>query len=45
MLGDDFSLRWFHDYLWANGNVPHSLLRWEMMDDPSDIQAIDQATG
>ena len=43
MLGGEFSLRWFHDYLWANGNVPHSLLRWEMLDDPSDIQAIDQA--
>ena len=43
VLGDDFSLRWFHDYLWTNGNVPHSLLRWEMLDDPSDVQAIDQA--
>ena len=42
MLGDEFSLRWFHDYLWTNGNVPLSLLRWEMLDDPSDIQAIDQ---
>ena len=41
-LGDEFSLRWFHDYLWSNGNVPISLLRWEMLDDPSDIQAIDQ---
>ena len=43
MLGDEFSLRWFHDYLWNNGNVPVSLLRWEMLDDPSDIQAIDRA--
>lgn len=41
-LGEEFSLRWFHDYLWSNGNVPHSLLRWEMLDDPSDIHAIDQ---
>ena len=42
-LGADFSLRWFHDHLWNNGNVPISLLRWEMLDDPSDIDAIDQA--
>ena len=42
-LGDEFSLRWFHDYLWNNGNVPLSLLRWEMLDDPSDIEVIDQA--
>ena len=43
VLGDDFSLWRFHDHLWTNGNVPHSLLRWEILDDPSDIQAIDQA--
>ena len=43
MKGGAFSLRWFHDYLWNNGNVPTSLLRWEMLDDPSDIRAIDQA--
>ena len=42
-LGAEFSLRWFHDHLWSNGNVPISLLRWEMLDDPSDIEAIDQA--
>ncbi len=41
--GADFSLRRFHDYLWKNGNVPLSLLRWEMLDDPSDIQAIEDA--
>ncbi|MFN7949370.1 MAG: DUF885 family protein [Blastocatellia bacterium] len=29
MLGDKFSLRDFNDYLWKNGNVPVSLLRWE----------------
>ena len=42
-LGAEFSLRWFHDHLWSNGNVPISLLRWEMLDDPSDIEAIDGA--
>ncbi len=40
-LGADFSLRWFHDHLWSNGNVPISLLRWEMLDDPSDIEKCD----
>lgn len=42
-LGRDFSLRWFHDYLWMNGNVPLSLLRWEMLGDRTDIDAIDRA--
>lgn len=44
-LGSGFSLRWFHDHLWKNGNVPLSLLRWEMLEDPSDIRSIDQAQG
>ena len=42
VLGEDFTLRWFHDNLWKNGNVPHSLLRWELLDDASDIEAIDR---
>jgi uncharacterized protein (DUF885 family) len=29
VLGEKFNLRQFHDYLWKNGNVPISLLRWE----------------
>lgn len=41
--GEEFSLRAFHDFLWNNGNVPLSLIRWEMLGDPSDIRAIDQA--
>jgi hypothetical protein len=28
---EKFSLRAFHDYLWKNGNVPISLLRWEYL--------------
>ena len=28
-LGENFNLRAFHDYLWQNGSVPVSLLRWE----------------
>ena len=43
VMGDRFSLRRFHDHLWSNGNVPTSLLRWEMLEDPSDIRAIDRA--
>ena len=31
MLGDKFSLRDFNNYLWKNGNVPVSLLRWEYL--------------
>ncbi len=30
-LGDKFSLRAFHDYLWKNGNIPIALLRWEYL--------------
>ena len=41
--GGGFSLRAFHDFLWRNGNVPLSLIRWEMLGDPSDIRAVDQA--
>jgi hypothetical protein len=39
--GDDFSLRQIHDALWRNGNVPFSLLRWELLGDRSVIDAID----
>lgn len=38
---DSFSLREFHDYVWLNGNVPFSLLRWELLGDRSDIDIID----
>jgi hypothetical protein len=31
-LGDKFSLRAFHDYLWKNGNIPIALLRWEYLE-------------
>lgn len=37
----DFSMKSFHDYLWYNGNVPLSLLRFEYLDDASEIQLID----
>jgi uncharacterized protein (DUF885 family) len=32
-----FSMLHFNDFVWNNGNVPLSLQRWEMLDDPSDV--------
>lgn len=45
--GATFSLRRIHDALWRNGNVPFSLLRWELLGDRSVLDAIDAdpATG
>jgi len=43
--GDAFDLRAFHDYLWKNGNVPISLLRWEYLGLDDDVRAIDRLTG
>jgi uncharacterized protein (DUF885 family) len=40
--GARFSLRAFHDFLWKNGNVPLALLRWELLDDPSDVRRLDR---
>ena len=39
--GDAFSLQAFHDYLWKNGNVPLSLLRWEWLGDDSELRRLD----
>lgn len=39
--GDRFSLRAFHDALWKNGNVPFSLLRWELLGDRRDVDRLD----
>ena len=39
----DFDMKKFHDYLWLNGNVPLSLLRFEYLDDASEIAAIETA--
>jgi uncharacterized protein (DUF885 family) len=38
--GEAFSLRNFHDFVWANGNVPICLQRWELLDDPSHVPAL-----
>jgi len=39
--GKSFSMKHFHNYLWYNGNVPLSLLRFEYLDDWSEIVLID----
>jgi len=35
--GERFSLRAFHDFVWKNGNVPLALVRWEMLNDSSEL--------
>ena len=40
-LGDKFSLREFHDYVWKNGNIPIALLRWEYLELNDEIIALD----
>jgi hypothetical protein len=35
--GEHFNLRDFHDYLWANGNLPLSLLRRELLNDRTEL--------
>jgi hypothetical protein len=42
-LGDTFSLREFHDYVWSNGNVPLALQRWELAGLDDDIRKVDAA--
>ena len=38
--GSTFALRTFHDYLWKNGNLPISLLRYDLLGDSSDLEVI-----
>jgi uncharacterized protein (DUF885 family) len=40
--GDEFCMKDFHDYLWINGNVPISLLRFEMLGDSSDLDQLNE---
>ena len=37
--GDRFNLQSFHDFLWTNGNLPISLLRWELLGDATETPA------
>ena len=39
-LGDHFSLREFHDFVWKNGNVPIALQRWEMLGLEDEIRKL-----
>ena len=39
-LGDKFTLRAFHDYVWVNGNVPLSVQRLELLNDPSELDRL-----
>lgn len=39
--GPDFDLQAFHDRLWSEGNVPLALQRWELLDDASELDALD----
>lgn len=38
--GEAFSLRAFHDAVWKNGNVPFTLLRWELLGDRTDVDRL-----
>jgi uncharacterized protein (DUF885 family) len=40
--GGKFSLRAFHDFLWANGNVPLALQRWEYLGQGDDLRVFDE---
>jgi hypothetical protein len=43
-LGDRFSLRAFHDFVWKNGNVPIALQRWEMLGLDNEIKALTRSS-
>lgn len=40
--GDRFDLRAFHDFVWKNGNVPLSLVRWELLGLRDEVGRIDR---
>jgi uncharacterized protein (DUF885 family) len=35
--GSQFSMLAFNDFVWNNGNVPISLQRWELLNDPGEV--------
>jgi len=38
--GEEFNLRKFHDYVWKNGNIPFSLLRWEYLGSTDEVASL-----
>ncbi|MEO7165427.1 MAG: DUF885 domain-containing protein [Chthoniobacterales bacterium] len=38
MMGKDFRLGQFHDDLIKNGSLPLSIVRWILLDDPTDVE-------
>ena len=38
--GARFNLKQFQDYVWLNGNLPFSLLRWELLGDKSAVPPV-----
>jgi uncharacterized protein (DUF885 family) len=41
--GSSFRLQTFHDFVWANGNVPITLQKWEMLNDSADVPPLSDA--
>ncbi len=39
--GPGLDLRWLHDQVWVNGNVPIALLRWELLGLTDELAALD----
>ena len=40
IMGEDFDLKHFHDYLMENGNVPIALLRWEYLGLKNEVEQL-----
>jgi hypothetical protein len=40
IMGEEFNLKHFHDYLMENGNVPIALLRWEYLGLKNEIEVL-----
>jgi uncharacterized protein (DUF885 family) len=40
IMGEGFNLRYFHDFLMENGNVPIALLRWEYLGLINEIEEL-----
>jgi uncharacterized protein (DUF885 family) len=40
IMGEEFNLKHFHDYLMENGNIPIALLRWEYLGLRNEIEEL-----